>query len=589
MSAFFFQHGAHYIYDSDDDTLPINDLQDFHLSSFTNTEGLLIDTKNLTFNPCPHFGQSTLWPRGYPLNHVGLSSPHSYSLCTLHNPVVRQGLINKDPDVDAIIRLTRKHQATEIDLNFDGAAPPVVIPKGTFVPINTQATVVTYEGLWSLVLPQSLSARKMDIVRGYWMQPLLWLIDQRVGYYPAVSKHFRNPHNILKDAIEEEGFLEVEQMLHVLRKWQCSKPHFFGCVTDLSMRLVSEGIWHQNDADLVNAWLTDLAMVGYFPPMIKSSRERECAGDHLDVEYYSAEQKTMMGFTKDMFIIPQRHPELLTLSHSHSLCNTTSQLTSTFDHFNEVILIIGIHSAEHIPVLETWYRPRVPNILYCLSSSTKFTNEHQISILRLNDGSASPVHCIKLVMSLHSRVAGYLYIDEHSLLNVEKLIELKQSQPWLSSEVYKDKDSVKEMCQKKILQCQTLSQNKVKELSEKLLKLDAGTKLKTRLKTCFDTVASGIELQKDILAVVDTAVYIPDRLQHIFLLLADSFIHDREAKMYTVVIPLVLNCIEATPEVLTLSPPYGTEKHVIFPFPVEQIISTKNTKEKLNFCAAALE
>ena len=372
-----FQHGAHYIFDSDDDTVPIDQLQGFHLSNdVANAEGLLLDTKNLTHNPYPHFGQSTIWPRGYPLNRLTLSTPRDYKLCTIHNPVIRQGLINRDPDVDAVVRLTRKPAQGEMDMNFDSVAPPIVIPKGTFVPMNTQASVVAYEALWSLVLPQSLSTRTMDIMRGYWAQPLLWLIDQRVGYYTAVSVHERNTHDILSDAESEQGFYKVEHMLHVLSGWKCSRPHFFACVSDLTSLLVHEGIWETADLDLVNAWLTDLAMVGYYPPMIKDSRVRECADEEHHVKFYPTEQHTSLIHSPDSFMVPNLDPSYKASIQSLALCNHSSYVNSQLiTSFHNVLVVIGVRSVEFIPVLETWYRTVVRNIVYCISGNQKPSTE----------------------------------------------------------------------------------------------------------------------------------------------------------------------------------------------------------------------
>ena len=354
--------------------MPIDQLQGFHLTALPNTEGLLLDTKNLTHNPCPHFGQSTIWPRGYPLNRLSQSTSHDYRLCLLHNPVIRQGLINRDPDVDAILRLTRKPANAAMDMNFDPVAPPVVIPKGTFVPLNTQAAIITYEALWSLVLPQSLSLRTMDIMRGYWAQPLLWLIDQRVGYYTAVSVHERNKHNLLLDAEAEQGFYNVEKMLHVLSGWKCSRPHFFACVSDLTSLLVYEGLWEQADLDLVNAWLTDLAMVGYYPPMIKDTRTRECADQELGVQFYPTEQHTSLIHSADSFVVPDLDVSYKASLHSLSICNHSLMAQPRLmSSFSDILLVIGVRSLSSIPVLETWYRPLVRNILYCVSSQQKIT------------------------------------------------------------------------------------------------------------------------------------------------------------------------------------------------------------------------
>ena len=324
-----------------------------------------------------------------------MTTPREYKLCTLHNPVIRQGLINKDPDVDAIVRLTRKPPQSDMNMNFDPTAPAIVIPRGTFVPINTQATVITYDALWSLVLPQSRPSRTMDIMRGYWAQPLLWLIDERVGYYGAVSVHERNKHDLLVDAESEQGFYNVERLLHVLSGWKCSRPHFFACVSDLTSLLVHSGFLEQVDLDLVNAWLTDLAMVGYYPPMIKDSRTRECADHELNVKFYPMEQHTSMIHSQEPFVVPNLDMGYKTSLHSLFVCNHMLPVhTNTQQRFAEVLLVIGVQSANVIPVLETWYRPSILNILYCVSGTQEIHT--QVSYIQIG----------KFLLHIRSKMLG---------------------------------------------------------------------------------------------------------------------------------------------------------------------------------------
>lgn len=55
-------------------------------------------------NPYVHFGQPKIWPRGYPLEYIGAPNNDMYTACEMKRPIVQQGLVNGDPDVDAIYR-----------------------------------------------------------------------------------------------------------------------------------------------------------------------------------------------------------------------------------------------------------------------------------------------------------------------------------------------------------------------------------------------------------------------------------------------------------------------------------------------------
>ena len=71
---------------------------------------------NISFlNPYSYFGQPSTWPRGYPLEKI-TEKCHSFKNQTLcYNnlyriykestiPLIQQGLVNSDPDMDAIYR-----------------------------------------------------------------------------------------------------------------------------------------------------------------------------------------------------------------------------------------------------------------------------------------------------------------------------------------------------------------------------------------------------------------------------------------------------------------------------------------------------
>ena len=136
--------------------------------------------------------------------------------------------------------------------------------------MNTQATITSYDALWGLVLPQSFSFRLIDIMRGYWQQALIWEMGHQVSYYTSVTTHERNEHSLLKDAMGEQGFLIVEEVLQFLIKWKCDTNTVFGCIKDLNQKLVDEGLWKDEDIKITTAWLNDLKAIGYVPPPFKS-------------------------------------------------------------------------------------------------------------------------------------------------------------------------------------------------------------------------------------------------------------------------------------------------------------------------------
>ena len=78
---------------------------------------------------------------------------------TPKSPLIQQGLVNGDPDMDAIFRLTRKYPLAPLEVTFDPAAPPAFLPEGVFSPFNSQNTLFHRDAFWALMLPSTTSFR----------------------------------------------------------------------------------------------------------------------------------------------------------------------------------------------------------------------------------------------------------------------------------------------------------------------------------------------------------------------------------------------------------------------------------------------
>ena len=101
------EHGAKYIYETDDDKSPLDGLLGFKYEQY---RGLEIENKEegkiMFVNPYAYFGQPSMWPRGYPLEMISSETSVNCSKFSVSTkmPLIQQGLINGDPDVDAVYR-----------------------------------------------------------------------------------------------------------------------------------------------------------------------------------------------------------------------------------------------------------------------------------------------------------------------------------------------------------------------------------------------------------------------------------------------------------------------------------------------------
>ncbi|XP_046551374.1 probable glycosyltransferase STELLO1 [Haliotis rubra] len=262
---FAIAHGAKVIYETDDDNRPLDLLKHFVLDP--TMWGLLYKGENL-FNPYRHFGQPTLWPRGYPLGSVGENITQEYELSHWKTPSIQQGIVNGDPDMDAIFRLTRKQTHSQLNVTFDDRAPPAIVPAGVFSPFNSQNTLFLYDALWALLIPTTTTFRVCDIWRGYWAQRLLWEMGGNLGFFPPNAFQKRNSHSYLSDAKDEKYlYFLTERLVDFLSKWRCSlNKTFFDCMVELSTAMVQENFWRERDARLTYLWIKDLKALGYKEP-----------------------------------------------------------------------------------------------------------------------------------------------------------------------------------------------------------------------------------------------------------------------------------------------------------------------------------
>jgi len=220
------QHGAETIYETDDDNAFIDGIEENVLSlneSASSEKAYFLDSSiqsveqfeiirnannnaenQITVNPYEYFGESTLWPRGYPLRLIGDELSVDNTRPQLIRPLIQQGLANGDPDMDAIFRLTRSNRHKRISVRFQ-QKKPVSIPHSLLVPFNSQNTLFHYEAFWGLWIPMTTTFRVCDIWRGYFVQRLLWELTPTATltfHSPSVLQ-LRNPHNYLKDFQDE--------------------------------------------------------------------------------------------------------------------------------------------------------------------------------------------------------------------------------------------------------------------------------------------------------------------------------------------------------------------------------------------------
>lgn len=182
-------------------------------------------------------------------------------------PAIQQGLTNLDPDVDAILRLTRKAYKAPNEINFKDR-DPVALPHMVFCPFNSHNTFFQFEALWALLLPVTTTSRVSDIWRSYFSQRLLADIDMNLVFTKASAVHDSSGHDPAKDFKEEEKSYESSMgLLEALTDWKAPQN------TDLPDRMIilgqllaDKGYWETSDVELLK--VKDEVFIYSYSPLL---------------------------------------------------------------------------------------------------------------------------------------------------------------------------------------------------------------------------------------------------------------------------------------------------------------------------------
>jgi hypothetical protein len=277
-------NGAKVVYDTDDDNIlrsgeiPLGRFEGagdwgYELEREPSAASAAVNVYPL-FARAQDAGQPPLWPRGLPLDRIMdvRSVPRAGREVPLGAALIIQSLADHDPDVDGIFRLSRPLPVFfGVGTEWQAALLP---QRGALSPLNAQATLFKYDALWALLLPASVHGRVSDIWRSYLVQRVLW--DTRGGRVAVCSPFVtqcRNSHNYLADMdAEAELYAKAGELVRVLEHWTPTAPTLAARLLEGAVLLYEHQFLGASDVRLFQAWLEDLAELGYrFPPLAEEA------------------------------------------------------------------------------------------------------------------------------------------------------------------------------------------------------------------------------------------------------------------------------------------------------------------------------
>lgn len=229
-----------------------------------------------TYNPYPNLGSpmQLSWPRGFPLDDIKISRSSDTALKTVQIQAsslgVLQSLADFDPDVDAILQVTKP---TPFFFDRVSENKHLLMPLGSLTPYNAEATLHFRHSFFSMYLPLSVTRRVSDIWRSYVSQRLFWDVGLRFGYM-ARPLVVRSRESSITDLISENHLhTRAKQLVEFLNSWRGTGTSIVARTEELWIALYEREYFELEDVEMIQLWLQNLIDIGYsFPNLVKSQQ-----------------------------------------------------------------------------------------------------------------------------------------------------------------------------------------------------------------------------------------------------------------------------------------------------------------------------
>ena len=257
--------GYEVIYETDDDNIPNTDF-DSSLSRLDKKNTLLVkQTNSQWINIFKFFSEDNVnvWLRGLPLSEIhiwprGLPLSQAYRIpeftieSTNIQPSIVNGLVENEPDVDAIFRLTNSHKNIHWNADQD-----VIVDNVNICPFNTQNTFWIDKDIFvCLLIPSSVSFRYCDILRGIITNIILKKVNKNLMFVTPNVIQNRNQHDIFQDLQSEiEMYKHNEYIADIIEKDTFDLVTVNDLIKKIYTNLLTMEIVKQLDLDILDVWL----------------------------------------------------------------------------------------------------------------------------------------------------------------------------------------------------------------------------------------------------------------------------------------------------------------------------------------------
>ena len=243
--------GYKIIYETDDDNIPYDNFD--NILQYNNIQ-IITEQNNIWINIFKYFTNNAhIWPRGFPLSLLK-NEPNYLIQSTDKTPSIINGLVENDPDVDALFRIVCNHQDS-IKWEKDKC---VLIDNKNVCVFNTQNTFWLNPELFICILiPCSVSFRYCDILRGIINNVILKKTNNYIMYSSPNVVQNRNEHDLIDDFKSEyEMHIHNENILNFIENNIENITSVKQLLFLIYNNLFVNDIITQKDIDILNKWST---------------------------------------------------------------------------------------------------------------------------------------------------------------------------------------------------------------------------------------------------------------------------------------------------------------------------------------------
>ena len=421
------ENGAKEIYDINDNLIIQNFMEfDIYFKKDDNFNRFSLIKSNNTqmVNPYSYFGLNNVWPRGYRLEDIGKNNNCELINLVLNqtiiSPLIYQGLINGEPDIDSIFAQTRLQKRSEINLSFSYNNPLIYLP-GNYIPINSKNTKYLFEAFPALPLLTTVSEKVSDILRGFIMQRYIWGYNGTVFYFFTSSSKkgkFLNNSNFDKEKHLYYKLNDILKILNLNKNNKINNQAIF--LLNIIENLVNYNIIERNDLDMYKAFIQDLSNIGYIFNHKYSTQLNYSFNNFINIK---SEIITNTRFQNKILLKNNGNPNEVKI-----ICHYISKKI-----YNNILLVINYNNPSLLYLNKYMiylYKKTFPNLIF-ISPSKNYKNDSIINCPESRRGFYEYM-CFRKVFNKYPNMKGYLILNDDNFMKTWHLDNYDFNIPWLN-------------------------------------------------------------------------------------------------------------------------------------------------------------